>query len=102
VGAIIELTLRPGGIRWKPCGFRSSSPSMLLTWTPVPGTSSPDPVPFEQVTLAHIPSESIAVRCVVDPNLSPGAPPPERPPAQSPELMRSATASRSAAMNSRT
>jgi hypothetical protein len=31
---------------------------MLLTWTPVPGTTIPDPVPFEQVTLAPLPSPS--------------------------------------------
>ena len=56
VGAIIEGTRRPGSIRWKPSGLRSSSPSMLLRITPVPGTSTPEPEPLEQVTLAHIPS----------------------------------------------
>ena len=55
VGAIIEGTRRPGAIAWKPSGLRSSSPSMLLRMTPVPGTSTPEPEPFEQVTLAHIP-----------------------------------------------
>ena len=56
--------------RWKPSGFRSSSPSMLLTWTPVPGTISPEPVPFEQVTLAQRPSPSSAVMWVVEPSRS--------------------------------
>ena len=43
---------------------------MLLTWTPVPGTTSPEPVPFEQVTLAHMPSPSTAVMWVVEPSRS--------------------------------
>ena len=40
---------------------------MLLTWTPVPGTIRPEPVPFEQVTLAQRPSPSTAVIWVVEP-----------------------------------
>ena len=56
VGAIIDGTRRPGSIRWKPSGLRSSSPSMLLRITPVPGTSTPEPEPLEQVTLAHMPA----------------------------------------------
>ena len=71
----------PGARRavvWKPSGFRSSSPSMLLTWTPVPGTIRPEPVPFEQVTLAQRPSPSTAVMWVVEPRPSPG---PTTPPA---------------------
>ena len=43
---------------------------MLLTWTPVPGTIRPEPVPFEQVTLAQTPSASIAVMWVVEPSRS--------------------------------
>ena len=72
VGDIIEGTRRPGGRVWKPNGLRSSSPSMLLTWTPVPGTIRPEPVPFEQVTLAQRPSASTAVIWVVEPRPSPG------------------------------
>ena len=71
VGAIIEGTRRPGSIRWKPRGLRSSSPSMLLRITPVPGTSTPEPEPLEQVTLAHIPSPSITEMWVVEPSRSP-------------------------------
>ena len=37
VGDIIDGIRRPAAWRWKPSGFRSCSPSMLLTWTPVPG-----------------------------------------------------------------
>ena len=73
VGAIIEETRRPGGIRWKPSGLRSSSPSMLLRITPVPGTSTPEPEPFEQVTLAHIPSASSTEMWVVEPSRSAAA-----------------------------
>ena len=72
VGDIIEGMRRPAGRVWKPNGFRSSSPSMLLTWTPVPGTIRPEPVPFEQVTLAQRPSPSTAVMWVVEPSRSPG------------------------------
>ena len=41
-----------------------------VTWTPVPGTTIPDPVPFEQVTLAQPPSASTAEMWVVDPSRS--------------------------------
>ena len=71
VGAIIEGTRRPGAIAWKPSGLRSSSPSMLLRITPVPGTSTPEPEPFEQVTLAHVPSPSRTAMWVVEPSRSP-------------------------------
>ena len=81
-------------MRWKPCGFRSSSPSMLLTCTPVPGTYSPEPVPLEQVTEAHIPSPSSTERWVVEPSRSPGPPAPPAPPIHSPALIRVATPSR--------
>ena len=37
VGAIIDATRTPGGAAWKPSGWRSSSPSMLLSRMPVPG-----------------------------------------------------------------
>ena len=70
VGAIIDGTRRPGAIRWKPSGLRSSSPSMLLRITPVPGTSTPEPEPFEQVTLAQVPSASITAMWVVEPSRS--------------------------------
>ena len=43
----------PGCWRWKPCGLRSSSPSMLFRWSPVPGTSTPEHDPLEQVTVAQ-------------------------------------------------
>ncbi len=72
VGDIIEGTRRPGGLTWKPSGLRSSSPSMLLTCTPVSGTITPEPVPLEQVTAAHRPSASTAVMWVVEPSRSPG------------------------------
>ena len=68
VGDIIEGRREPASQRWKPSGFRSSSPSMLFTWTPVPGTTRPEPVPFEQVTDAQHPPPSIAVMCVVEPS----------------------------------
>ena len=42
VGAIMLGTRAPGGWRWKPCGLRSSSPSMLLRCMPVPGTTTPE------------------------------------------------------------
>ena len=45
---------------------------MLLTWTPVPGTTSPEPVPFEQVTEAQTPSASSTEIWVVEPRPSPG------------------------------
>ena len=41
---------------------------MLLRITPVPGTSTPEPEPFEQVTAAHIPSASITEMWVVEPS----------------------------------
>ena len=58
VGDIIDGIRRPGSVRWKPAGLRSSSPIMLLSWTPVPGTITPEPEPFEQVTLAQAPAAS--------------------------------------------
>jgi hypothetical protein len=35
---------------------------------PVPGTTTPDDDPFEQVTLAQPPPASIAAMCVVEPS----------------------------------
>src|SRR5205823_1233082 len=49
-------------------GDRSSSPRTLLTWTPVPGTTTPEPSPFEQVTAHAQPSASSTETCVVDPS----------------------------------
>ena len=43
---------------------------MLLRITPAPGTSTPEPEPFEQVTLAHIPSPSSTEMWVVEPSRS--------------------------------
>ena len=71
VGDIIEGIRRPAIVEWNPNGFRSSSPSMLLSWMPVPSTYTPEPEPFEQVTLAHPPSPSRAVMWVVEPSRSP-------------------------------
>ena len=62
------VTRVPGSCRWKPSGFRSSSPSMLFRWMPVPGGSTPEPVPFEHVTLAALPSPSSTEMCVVEPS----------------------------------
>ena len=59
VGAIMLGTRAPGSWRWNPSGFRSCSPSMLLRCTPVPGTTTPEHDPFEQVTVAQPPSTSI-------------------------------------------
>ena len=61
-------TRDPGGLRWKPSGFRSSSPSMLLRCIPVPGTTTPEHEPFEQVTVAQPPSASITDTWVVFPS----------------------------------
>ena len=45
---------------------------MLLTCTPVPGTTSPEPVPFEHVTAAQVRRPRV---CVVEPSGPPGARP---------------------------
>ena len=58
VGDIIEETRTPGGAAWNPLGWRSSSPSMLFSWMPVPGTRSPEPSPFDVVIAAMLPSSS--------------------------------------------
>ena len=94
VGDIIDGIRRPAGVEWKPNGFRSSSPSMLLRWTPVPGTITPEPVPFEQVTLAQPPCASTAVMWVVEPSRSPG------PPVELPRRQRSSPTSDTGARKS--
>ena len=47
---------------------------MLLSWIPVPATNTPEPEPFEQVTLAQPPSPSTVVMWVVEPS-GPGSGP---------------------------
>src|ERR671931_354245 len=54
-GAIIEVSLSPT----RPGPTRSASPSMLLTWTPVPGTTTPEPEPSDELRLAQSPFRSI-------------------------------------------
>ena len=66
-GAIIEVIRTPGGAAPKPPGFRSSSPSMLLSMIPVPGTTTPELDPLEPERLAMPPSASTALTWVVDP-----------------------------------
>ena len=41
----------------------------LLTWMPVPGTTTPEPSPLVQVTLHARPSASSTEMCVVEPSL---------------------------------
>src|SRR3954470_6702115 len=68
VGAIIDGSRRPGGCVNQPAGERSCSPIMLLTWTPVPGTTIPDPSPLVVVTLQAQPSASSTDTWVVEPS----------------------------------
>ncbi len=68
VGAIMLGTRAPAGCRWCPNGLRSSSPSMLLRCTPVPGTTTPEHDPLEQVTVAQLPSASSTAMWVVLPS----------------------------------
>ena len=65
VGDIIDATRMPGGAAWKPSGCRSSSPSMLLSRMPVPGTTSPEHSPFDVVIDATLPSSSATLTWVV-------------------------------------
>ena len=65
VGAIIDATRTPGGAAWKPSGWRSSSPSMLLRRMPVPGMTSPEHSPFDVVIAAMLPSASVTLTWVV-------------------------------------
>ena len=78
VGAIIDGSRAPGRLRWKPSGERSSSPSTLLRWMPVPGTTTPEPSPFELVTAHAQPSASSTDTCVVDPSRFACPTPPHR------------------------
>src|SRR5660398_251729 len=57
-GAIMDVSLSPGGRAKKPSGFRSSSPIMLFSMIPVPGTTMPEPDPQEEVTETAIPAAS--------------------------------------------
>ena len=68
VGAIIDGSRRPGGWVKKPSGERSSSPIMLLRWTPAPGTITPEPSPLVHVTAQARPSPSSTEMCVVEPS----------------------------------
>ena len=68
-GAIMLGIRRPAGWLWKPSGLRSSSPMTLFRWMPVPGTTTPDPSPFVQVTEHALPCESSTEMWVVDPSL---------------------------------
>ena len=65
VGAIIDVIRTPAGSVPNPPGFRSLSPSMLLSMIPVPGTTTPDPDPLDDERLAIPPSASIALTWVV-------------------------------------
>ena len=54
-GAIMLVSRMPG-TSFSEATLRSVSPSMLLRWTPVPGTTTPEPQPVEQVSEAALPS----------------------------------------------
>ena len=60
------LVSRLPGDPSRPPGFRSSSPSMLFMWIPVPGTITPDPQPVEAERDAAFPCASTTLMCVVD------------------------------------
>jgi hypothetical protein len=64
-GDIIEATRSAGGEAKNPSGWRSSSPIMLLSMIPVPGTTYPDPSPLEVVRLATFPQPSLTLTWVV-------------------------------------
>ena len=61
LGAIIDVSRVPG--RCTPA--RSSSPSMLLSEMPVPGSTTPEPEPSEHESDAALPSESTTEMWVV-------------------------------------
>src|SRR5713226_9386809 len=61
LGAIIDVSRRPGLCR----PARSDSPSMLLSWIPVPGANTPEPAPVEQLSDAALPRPSTTEMCVV-------------------------------------
>ena len=60
------LVRRSPGREGAPTGFRSVSPSMLLSWIPVPGTKTPEPQPVEEESEAALPRPSRTLTCVVD------------------------------------
>ena len=59
------LVSRMPGTSFSEETLRSVSPSMLLRWTPVPGTTTPEPQPVEQVSDAALPAASSTLICVV-------------------------------------
>ena len=59
------LVSRMPGTSFSEATLRSVSPSMLLRWTPVPGTTTPEPQPVEQVSEAALPSASSTLIWVV-------------------------------------
>ena len=59
------LVSRMPGASSSEATLRSVSPSMLLRWTPVPGTTTPEPQPVEQVSEAAFPSASSTLIWVV-------------------------------------
>src|SRR5660397_183465 len=63
VGAIMDVSLSPGGRAKKPSGFSASSPIMLFSMIPVPGTTMPEPDPQEEVTETAIPAASTTETC---------------------------------------
>ena len=65
VGAIMVESRVSGVHRLKPLGFRSSSPSMLLSMKPHPSTTWPLPSPLVMVAAAALPRASITEIWVV-------------------------------------
>ena len=63
-GAIMLVSRIPG-TSLSEATLRSVSPSMLLRCTPVPGTTTPEPQPVEQVSEAAFPSASSTLMWVV-------------------------------------
>ena len=59
------LVSRMPGTSVSEATLRSVSPSMLFRWTPVPGTTTPEPQPVEQVSEAAFPSASSTLMWVV-------------------------------------
>ena len=59
------LVSRMPGASFSEATSRSVSPSMLFRWTPVPGTTTPEPQPVEQVSEAAFPSASSTLIWVV-------------------------------------
>ncbi len=65
LGAIMEEMRLFSGQTWKPKGLRSSSPSMLFSMMPVPGSMAPQPSPLDRLKAATLPAASTTLRCVV-------------------------------------